>query len=260
MTAEEALGRLLGSKNYRDICPDTVRREFERQLSRRGSAADAEKAARERLHALSGAFMTPGDLKTARRCMSDFTGGDGGALTRALSLHASTRERLATYEALYARARSAIGEPRSVFDAACGVNPLALGALGFENVLGWDINGGAVRLVNDWAKEAGWSVRAQCRDVTLDLPEEEFDLALAMKLLPVLETDESGAALSLLRGVKARFILVTFPTRSLSGRGVGMEKNYSEWFEKTIGTAFAVIDRFVLGNELCYTVRKGKTI
>ena len=68
MTNAEALSRLLASKNYRDLCPDTVRREFEKQLTRQPDAARAEKAARERLHALSLAFMASGEIKAARAC------------------------------------------------------------------------------------------------------------------------------------------------------------------------------------------------
>lgn len=258
MTNEEALSRLLASKNYRDLCPDTVRREFEKQLTRQPDAARAEKAARERLHALSLAFMTPGEIKAARACLAAYAEGDEGALVRALMLHASTRERLSTYAELYARLKEECGEITSVFDAACGINPLLLGSLGFSDVLGWDINGAAVSLVNDWAAAASWRVRAQCKDVTLSLPPERFELALAMKLLPVLETNEKGSAMALLRGIDARLFLVTFPTRSLCGRAGGMEKSYSAWFEAALTDEFAIRSRFLCGSELCYIVEKAQ--
>ena len=258
MTDEAALSRLLGSKNYRDLCPDIVRREFERQLTRQPDAARAEKAARERLHALSLAFMTPGEIKAARACLKAYAEGDEGALNRALMLHASTRERLPVCAELYARLREECGEIASVFDAACGINPLLLGSLGFSDVLGWDINGAAAALVNDWAAAAGWRVRAECRDVTLSLPEGHFDLMLAMKLLPVLETNEKGSAMALLKGVDARLFLVTFPTRSLCGRAGGMEKSYSTWFESALTDEFVIRSRFLVGSELCYLVEKAR--
>ena len=258
MTDEAALSRLLGSKNYRDLCPDTVRREFERQLTRQPDAARAEKAARERLHALSPAFMPPGEIKAARACLKAYAEGDEGALNRTLMLHASTRERLPVCAELYARLREECGEIASVFDAACGINPLLLGSLGFSDVLGWDINGAAAALVNDWAAAAGWRVRAECRDVTLSLPDGRFDLMLAMKLLPVLETNEKGSAMALLRGVDARLFLVTFPTRSLCGRAGGMEKSYSTWFESALTDEFVIRSRFLVGSELCYLVEKAR--
>ena len=254
MTKEEALDRLLAAKNYRDICPDTVKKEFESQLEKHNDPAEAERAARERLHAVTGAFMTPGEVKAVRARLKEYLSGDKSALTRALLLHASTRERMEWMDALFGRILT--GGTESVFDAACGLNPLYLGYLGLKDVLGWDIHGGAVKLVNEWAEACGWDVKAECRDVTLSAPEEIFDLALAMKLLPVLETGRRGAALAFLRSLKARRTLVTFPTRTLGGRNVGMERTYAGWFEAEITGYFEIIDVFTFGSELCYMIRE----
>ncbi len=256
MNKEQALGRLLAAKNFRDICPDTVKKEFEIQLARRGDPSAAEKAARERLHAVTGAFMTPGEARAARACLDEYLSGDESALTRALRLHASTRERLEWMDALFSRVLSFTGGPSRVFDAACGLNPLYLGHLGLKGVLGWDIHGGAVKLINDWARACGWDVRAECRDVILSAPDETFGLALAMKLLPVLETGCKGSALTFLKSLKARFILVTFPTRTLGGRNVGMERTYSDWFASEIAGHFEIAEVFTAGSELCYILKE----
>ncbi|MBQ2433284.1 MAG: hypothetical protein II266_02550 [Clostridia bacterium] len=80
--------------------------------------------------------------------------------------------------------------------------------------------------------------------------------SLMMKLLPVLETQKAGAAKALLSSVRSRYMLVTFPTQTLGGKKVGMEKHYTEWFEKIIPENLTVIDRFVIGNELAYTLER----
>ena len=59
----ELLDRLLRSKNYRDICPDTVRRVWAECEKRYKKAKDVDKAAREALHGISGAFMTPQEAR-----------------------------------------------------------------------------------------------------------------------------------------------------------------------------------------------------
>ena len=256
MTEGEALDRLLKAKNIRDICPETVKRVFERQLETHKNPAEAEKAARTRLHALTGAFMTGGELKSARVCLTRFVQGDNGALLDALRLHSSTRERMEHMEEMYARIVSVAGMPQSVFDAACGINPLYLGYAGFKRVRGADINDGAVRLVNDWAEAARWDVSAVCADVNADVPETHYGLALALKLLPVLETNEKGAALRLLKRLNADYIAVSFPLRSLSGRGAGMEKHYSEFFERETASDFKIRERFSAGSELVYIVSR----
>lgn len=256
MTNEEALSKLLSSKNYRDICPDTVKKEFELQLTKHKNPAEAEKAARERLHAVTGAFMTASELKSARACLERYAAGEEAALWDALKLHSSTRERLDDMEELYGRIFAFAGRPQSCFDAACGLNPLYLGHVGGMRVLGADIHGGAVALINDWASHCGQSVSALCMDLSIDVPGENFDLALAMKLLPVLETAEKGGALRFLDRVNAKHFCVTFPTRTLGGRNAGMEKHYSEWFENEIKDKYTVHERFTLGSELVYLLTR----
>ena len=60
----------------------------------------------------------------------------------------------------------------------------------------------------------------------------------------------------LLGRVRAGFVAVSFPTRTLSGRSVGMERNYSSAFEENCPQRFAIADRFVAGNELIYVLKE----
>lgn len=256
MTKEEALNKLLTSKNYKDFCPDTVRSEFEKQFAKRNNAAEAEKAARERLHAMSGAFMSAAELKAARKCMARCLGGDGGALYDALRLHASSRERMDTAEELYREIFAVTGKPESVLDAACGLNPLYLASLGISRITATDLHGALTSLISDWARAAGWNIDAYCSDLTVRVPEGTYDLTLLMKLLPVLETNEKGSAMRLLTAIDSRFFCVTFPTRTLGGRKVNMEENYAEWFETNLPGCFTLKKRFTLGSELIYILEK----
>nr|BDV17049.1 hypothetical protein [Escherichia coli] len=58
-----------------------------------------------------------------------------------MSLHASTKERLAELDTLYDFIFSA-ETPRRVLDIACGLNPLALYERGIASVWGCDIHQG----------------------------------------------------------------------------------------------------------------------
>lgn len=256
MTKEEAIGKLLTSKNYKDFCPDTVRSEFEKQLAKRNNVAEAEKYTRERLHAMSGAFMSAAELKAARKCLTRFAEGDETALTDALGLHASSRERMSVLHELYETVFSVTGKPESILDAACGLNPLYLGFLGIPRVTATDLHGALTDLISDWAQAANWNISAYCSDLSLTVPEGKFDLCLLMKLLPVLETNEKGSAMKLLSGINARFFLVTFPTRTLGGRRVNMEESYTNWFQTNLPARYRVLKRFTLGSELIYILEK----
>lgn len=251
----EALNALKASRNCADICPDTVERVFLEQLPKYKKLKDADKAARSQLHAITGAFITREELARARTAFDRWLSGDPAALREALLCHASTRERVQEADALFDRAFQAAENPRTVLDLACGFNPVYLGARGGVNVIGVDIHMGCVRFVNECAKACGWPVSARPGDLLGEIPADECDIALMMKLLPVLESRKNGAALRLINGVRARYILVTFPTKTLGGRGVGMEKHYSEWFEALNPENAEIVDRFTTANELAYVLK-----
>ena len=244
------------ASKYADVCPDTVARLQTQAAARYKSAKEADKAVRTALHQITGAFMTPEELKRARRLLSSGDTDPDRALSETLSLHASTRERLPHMDAFY----DALLQPlhaHTLLDLACGLNPLYLGSRGYA-MRGLDISGGCVSLVNDWAAARGWDVSAECQDLLCDPPLAEADAALAMKLLPVLEQQEKGAAMRLLARVPAPLIVVTFPMKTLGGRGVGMERHYSEWFEGAARGLFDILRRDVLFGELCYIVRRSE--
>ena len=257
MTEAEArlFERLMGLKSVRRLCPDTVKSVACTQLARQKSFKEAEKAARARLHAMTGAYFDEIGIKKAEKCLSEYIAGDEGAVLRLLSLHASTRERGEYLSALTDEILLFAGGG-GILDAACGLYPIYLGLRGAKSVTGLDMNGALTDIINAWNAALDLSIRGLCADVVLQPPEGEYSLALFMKLLPVLETERAGSALKLLKGVNARRICVTFPTKTLGGRGIGMEKNYDTWLTGLLTEEFQVIKRFTLGSELVYFINK----
>nr|AMP55621.1 ArmA_Rmt [uncultured bacterium] len=247
---DDIVERLLSSKKYSGLCEDTVRRVAEESAKRHKKPKDAEKAARETLHGITGAFMSGDELKRAREYMAQ------GNIDEALRLHSSTRERMpmdSFYDAVFA----VTGRPSRVLDIACGLNPYYLGSIGVC-VTGLDINAALMKALNDWAAEAKTPVEAYAYDVLCErpIPEGKYDLALMMKLLPVLENQKKGAALELMRRVPAVDQVITFPTRTLTGRRVGMDRHYTEWFEALLTDEFSVIYRGIINDELVYVIKK----
>ena len=257
--SDAMLEKLLLSKNNRDVCPDTVRRVWAECSRKYKKAKDAEKAAREALHGITGAFMTPGEARQLAYDMhawhcdpTDF------GLERMLSRHASTRERLPleAMDALYARIFDVAGKPDHVLDLACGINPLYLGARRIKTT-GVDISGAAVERVNAFGEVYGMPVRAICADLLCPgaIPRGPFDLALLFKLLPLLERQRSGAALDVMNAIDAGRLVVSFPTRTLGGRNVGMAAQYAGWMESHIPAGRSVAASFEMGSELFYVLK-----
>lgn len=249
---EEALNRLRAVRKYADVCPDTLRRVLSEAFPRYKKARDAEKAAREALHSITGAFMSPDELKRARALLL------AGDVEGALRLHASTRERM-PLDAFYGELFRRIGWPTRVLDLACGMNPVYLASVGID-VVGVDISGAQARLVGEWAAATGKKTRIEVRDLFSAgaILAGRFDVTLAMKILPVLEAQKKGAAAELLHAIDAVHLVVTFPTRTLGGRGVGMEKHYTQWFEALDAPDWAVEARYVQSGELVYILREAR--
>lgn len=252
METDRALEALAASPKYRGVYAGAVERVYREQL-RRHKPKEAEKAARAELHRITGAFLTPNDLKRARTLLESAKSGDADALIQALSLHASTRERLGDMAALYARALPALGNPKTIADLACGLNPLYLGAMGLS-VRGVELQTDAARLVNDWAEAFGWDVSVTPGDLAGGDELPEADATLLMKLLPLLDKQLPGGGRALLARVRSKRALVTFPTRTLSGRNIGMQTHYEASFEQNLPENAKILDRFTTSNELCYVL------
>ena len=138
--------KLLASKKYRDVCPDTIERIWSECSAKYKKEKDVDKAAREALHGVTGAFMTEREYK---RAMELAAAREGEAL---LEMHASTRERLpiARMNETFDRIFAITGRPESVLDLACGLNPVYLAQrLPGAELLGVDISGQCVRIVFD---------------------------------------------------------------------------------------------------------------
>lgn len=255
------LEKLLHSKKYQGVCPDAVRRIYAECLQKYRKPKDAEKAAREQLHGLTGAFLT---REESAACMKDMhvwatCGRKNADLERALTRHASTRERLplARTDGMYARIFEVTVAPTSVLDLACGLNPLYLGARGISTV-GIDVSGEAVKDVNACAANYDMPIRAVCADLLCEnaVPGERYDLALLFKILPLLERQRNGAAMDVMHAVNAKYLVVSFPTRTLGGRNVGMEGNYSAWMEGHLPENRRIAARFTEENELFYILEE----
>jgi 16S rRNA (guanine(1405)-N(7))-methyltransferase len=158
-------------------------------------------------------------------------------------------------DALYSGIFESCSQLGVILDLACGLNPLYLADKGYA-VIGMDVHGGIVELLNDWARACGWCMSASCVDLLGGVELPECELALMFKLLPILERQESGASVRLIQKTPAKYMAITVPTRTLGGRGAGMGRNYSDWFERGCPDSHAIISRFTAAGELCYVVER----
>ena len=248
----ELFEKLSTNKKYRDVCPDTLRRVIAECEGRYKKAKDMDKAVREKLHGITSAFMNEQEYKKAQVLAGDFRPGN---LEDLLGCHASTRERLplSAMDALYERIFEATGMPASLLDLACGINPVYfIGKYPGMQVTGADISGQSVNIIRLCGGNA-LHADLLCENA---IPAERYDVALLFKILPLLDRQQSGAADAVLGRINAEYIVVSFPTRTLGGRNVGMEDNYSVWMENHMPENREACARFATDNELFYILKE----
>lgn len=246
----ELFERLRQSKKYRDVCPDTIRRILAECMSKYRKEKDIEKAAREKLHGITSAFMTEREYKNALKLAEE------DDLESLLACHASTRERLplADMDAAYERIFAITGNPESILDLACGMNPVYLKhRLPDARIVGVDISGQSMTVIRACCDAEIHHGDLLCAG---SIPSERFDLALLFKILPLLDRQQSGAADRVLMSIDAKFIVVSFPTRTLGGRNVGMAENYGRWMDAHLPENRAVKAVFETGSELFYILEE----
>lgn len=254
MTVDELAFRLSESKAGRDINADVVRGTAAWALERH-RPKEAEKAAKTRLHLLYGSYIEDRELARAEGFVAALEHGQLAAPDAAramLALHGSTRERLGELEVCYDAILQTCGAPARVADIACGLNPLSFCALGLSDCELWALDAGQalVAVLNRFFAAAGRAGFTACSgDALSNAPPGRYDLALVFKFLPLAERLRHGGARALLDSLDARHIVVSFPTRTLGGRNVGMQDNYAQWFQ-SLGYPGKVIHSFVLSNEL----------
>jgi 16S rRNA (guanine(1405)-N(7))-methyltransferase len=279
----ELIQAVQSSQKYAAIDEALIRSIGLRELAARRNLKEAVKATKNKLHQVAGAYLdarlpynewlalletaVAGDERRTtndeRRTTNDDESLPNSKLYQAcleiMRHHASTRERLPILERFYATTLAALAPVRSVIDLACGLNPLALPWMPLApdaRYYACDIYADMIAFLNGFFALAGVHGQARICDLAAGAPDEPADLALVLKALPPLEQQAKHAGRDLLRALKARHILVSFPAHSLGGRGKGMAENYEQRFRALADAEGWAIERFMFPTELAFLVRK----
>jgi 16S rRNA (guanine(1405)-N(7))-methyltransferase len=262
---ENVVSAVSASKKYRAVCADTVRRIAERELEHHASPKPAIKATKRRLHQVYGAFEHDLDFDAAyhRLEVAYRTGSESeirATCRQVLGSHSSTRERLPVLDRFYPPIFRITGQPTSILDLGCGLNPLALPWMALEpgaRYIAVDIDAERIQFLNRYLGLAGLEPLARCQDVLALPPDDAVDVALLLKLSPTLERLEQGATARLLDQIRARFAVISFAVKSLGGREKGMLNHYQQQFPDLAGSQSWRVEELIFATELVYVVERG---
>lgn len=262
---EQLIEAVTKSGKYRFVSRDVVARIGARQLAAGRPLKQAVKATKNKLHQIAGAYRQgrPDYAAWLEQLARPLEAGDKtgfrAACRRIMDGHASTRERLPILDEFYAVTLGGLPPIHSVLDLACGLNPLAVPWMPLAadaTYTACDIYTDLAAFLNDFFLLAGVRGRAQVCDLATTVPPRRADLALALKILPPLEQLERGASRRLLAGVRADYVLVSFPARSLGGRDRRMPQNYRSRFQSLVRGEGWGVQRFEFATELAFLICK----
>jgi len=222
------IAQLRAGRNVKDLGlpEETLRDILSLELSRYKKPAEALKSARAKLHNVMAPYLGDLDYSCATRELQDaFESSDTEAVKNIcqsfLEQHDSTRERLAYLEDFYRGIFSVCGQPECVLDLACGLNPFALPWMGLttsSRYYACDIHPARIELINKFLRLSGREPLAEVRDILVRPPGIEADAAFLFKEAHRLEKRQKGCNRVLWASLRAKYLFVSLPRRSLDGQ------------------------------------------
>lgn len=202
---------ILNRKKYKNLSKETVSRIVKK-------CADIDKS-KAKLHQIWGAYYTtiPRFEKLLNREVGDI-----------VKIHSSTKERVDDFTKIFKYIFDTTGEVGTLLDIGCGLNPLLSFSLDkkWKRYICEDIDCAQQYFLSEFFKlnkRDDFEVRVG--DVFSD-GYYDMDMIFALKLLPVLDQQEENGAEALLRKIKAKYLVTSFPNKSLGGIEKGMKGNY----------------------------------
>jgi 16S rRNA (guanine(1405)-N(7))-methyltransferase len=257
------VSEVLASRRYRWLAPEFVARLAGDAVRRTRRPADAVKETKRRLHQVFGAYVQDLDHKRMINALESAASEGPDALRETarglMSQHASTRERLPALDRFYRELFAVTGPPRHVLDLACGLAPLALPWMTLPAGARYDaidVDRRFVQIAHTCLRLFGVDGDAALRDVAGDPPSRPADVALLLKAVPCFEQQAPGSAARVLDAVHARWLVVSFPTRSLGGTGKGMVSHYRAMMEQLSAARAWRVHELLLPVELVFVVEK----
>ena len=233
---EKIIEEILNSKKYNCISIDTIKRICKEESLKFKKEKDVLKSVKTKLHIITDSYFSAEEIKTAYKILNE----DCEIKERCqklLECHTSSKERLGHITQLYEDIFCAINEKvEKVCDIACGLNPLFFLTCDDYNfkIEASDIHDFCIDIIKTCYQQANKNIVANCKDILCEVPNGEYDLTIMFKLVPLLEQQKKGKFAEIIEKINSKYFVVSFPTKTLTGKNVGMVNYYKDFFNDYI--------------------------
>lgn len=248
------------SKKYSSISDDLIEQEIDAFLRKKPKAKEKEivKEVKKRLHRIYGSFQIK-KKKKRDSLLEDLKKKTSSVAIhkKILETNLSTKERLRSYKKLYERIFEITGKPKSILDVGSGINPVSYIFLGCDpKYIAIEIDSEEVNFLNEYFKIKNIDGKA----ILMSINEENVkklpktDVCFLFKVLDPLEKKGHKFSEFLIKGIKSKFIVASFSTKTISNKKMKYPKR--GWFEQMIrrlGYRYRLVKTL---NEFYYVVEK----
>jgi len=255
--------KLKESKKYKYLCDDTLYRISDWALQR-FEGKKAIKAAKKKLHQAYGAYFEAFQPGKIQKLLNKISSRSNRESLEAIALeimesHASTSERILFMKQFYLDLFKRIEKPKKILDLACGLNPFAVLWMDLGPNAGYyayDIDTRMIDQVNIFFCYLNRSYKAECLDILVSIPAIEADVVFLLKTLPCFEQQEKGVSEKIIASLKAKHIVISFPSKTLTGKAKGMENYYHSFALELINRLNLEYFKLDYPNEIFYVLNK----
>lgn len=220
---------------------------------------------RKKLRVAYGVYVKK-PLMTFEKLVSQLDSFCDAKIEKILLSHQSSQERFIQYSGLYERLFEelfslGLAKSFSLMDLACGYNPFSYCYLPQKptNYLAVDLSSEDMSLVNLFFTKTAIVGRAHAfsllsKEFHTWFVSQKVDLCFFLKTLDSIEQKKRHYSKKLLADCPAKFIVVSFPLVSISGKPV--DAQVRGWVERFIQKENWSYSSFTMANELFYVIAK----
>lgn len=223
------LDSIKDSKNYKDICDKTIEKLVEQESPKYKKNKDIEQSVRTKLHLWAKMFFS--DFNKSKKALLSGEKQDREFYLQVIKRHCSTTERYEFLEEFFDDILLNCGEINSIIDIGCGFNPISYICFSKKHAkkyYAYDIVGECIEFLNLCFKDLKKDYVASVLDASQDTPTDIVDVVFLFKILPLLEQQKQGKSKELINMLNAKKFVITYPTKTLGGKNVGMFNKYKE--------------------------------
>lgn len=272
MIRKEFIEKIKENKKYSSISDEIVIKEIERYMKK--YQADQEeiyddkfaiKVIRKELHRLYSSYQTKGKKKRNQFLeMLKPKNENIETIDEILSTTLATKERLDKYPTIYKKIFSITGNPKSITDLGCGLNPISIPYMKLKNLNynAYDIDEDDIKFLNEFFKILKIDGKAKIFDARelyelKKLPES--DIIFMFKLYDLIvpknkKLKKVGEEIMNILKEKAEYLVVSFATKTLTRKSMNLPRRIG--FEMMLDRNKLSYEDIQTDNEIYYIIKK----